>query len=168
LCRELYVPMAALVNKLTSAWPFSAAPISAVISPVHPQKIEQRRNTSSLETLNRWNAHRWSEIAKIRRRCSRTLLWTESIPNQDSRALVIQQTCRGSLSAVSKPFFCKKTIQPTHLATNLRSTRFAHLRTCAPVFRQGYLDSSSTWDFDFCTAPNSTFAEVCIIFQDIP
>ena len=60
-----------------------------------------------------------------------------TIPNQGSRALIREQTCRGSFSALSKPFFSLKCL----IFRFFRSAVFAH----------------------FCTAPISKFADCCCI-----
>ena len=64
---------------------------------------------------------------------------TETIPNQSSQAAVVQQTCRGSFSAVPKQIFGRSVVD-THFAAFFEIARLAH----------------------FWTAPNSKLAEFCI------
>ena len=54
----------------------------------------------------------------------------KTIANQGSRALIIEQTCRGRFSAVSKPIFLR------YFETSWRSTRFPHVYTALQNFEK--------------------------------
>ena len=78
----------------------------------------------------------------------------ETIPNQGSRALIVEQACRGSFSAVSEPIFASKYMLH-HMSKSDEILQY--LRTFAP------LAFSPTLDFNFWTAPKSFFSELGIV-----
>ena len=78
----------------------------------------------------------------------------ETIPNQGSRALIVEQACRGSFSAVSEPIFASKYMLH-HMSKSDENLQY--FRTFAP------LAFSPTLDFNFWTAPKSFFSELGIV-----
>ena len=78
----------------------------------------------------------------------------ETIPNQGSRALIVEQACRGSFSDVSDPIFASKYMLH-HMSKSDEILQY--LRTFAP------LAFSPTLDFNFWTAPKLTSSELGIV-----
>ena len=78
----------------------------------------------------------------------------ETIPNQGSRALIVEQACRGSFSAVSDPIFASKYMLH-HMSKSDEILQY--LRTFAP------LAFSPTLDFNFWTGPQLTSSELGIV-----
>ena len=78
----------------------------------------------------------------------------ETIPNQGSRALIVEQACRGSFSDVSDPIFASKYMLH-HMSKSDENLQY--FRTFAP------LAFSPTLDFNFWTAPKSFFSELGIV-----
>ena len=83
--------------------------VLSLLKTIGLQRISRYQHSAALRIQGLWR----NNVARPREHAARAIqsAWTryrgspETIPNQGSRALVIQQTCRGSFSAVSKPIF---------------------------------------------------------------
>ena len=143
-----------------------------------PQRVPRARRSSRPGWPSRWlgSCTRRSRPPKLPQgslpaRSSARRPKPETNPNQGSRALLVKQTGFGSFLASSKPIFeCKYSW--CNILQNLQHLRtfadvdfrvfclcFQRLHNFSSGFPRWFSRLFSSWDSNFCTAPNSTFVE---------